>query len=619
MNESGLAIKLSIVLVVLLIFTIGGHVLLGENLARFFAVLRDSQQGFWVAVVVFMGLVGDIFLPVPASVLSVWAYASQGVVVGFVVVWLGMTSACVLGYGLGIGAGRGLSARWVEPSDLDATQQLFNRFGSLALVLCRAVPVLAEASVICAGVGRMPFRQFILVSALANVGIALAYCAVVAWADTRASFALAFAASIFLPVVALGGYRLVRMNVTSESRVEELGDQTLVPRFSVDFSYPVSFTRDAFADDNHSLAEHLRRDKSPNAPVKVQFFVDQGVLDGTPKLDARIQRYCDLHHLNLVDRVHPVPGADSAKNQQQIAQLHDLMLAGHMDRQSFVVAIGGGGVLDAVGYAAATFHRGVRLIRMPTTVLAQNDAGVGVKNGINSQGIKNLLGCFTVPYAIINDSLFLDSLSDRDFRAGFAEAIKVALIRDADFYYWIAANADALSAREEGASQYLIKRCAQLHLNQICLGGDPFEMGSARPLDYGHWSAHKLESITHHAVSHGEAVAIGMALDALYAVEVGLLDASVAASIIQLLTRLGFDVWHPALREETAEGESALLQGLEEFRQHLGGQLCITLLTAIGGTVEASAIDPASLMSARDTLANLAANQTHGARGWAQA
>jgi 3-dehydroquinate synthase len=278
------------------------------------------------------------------------------------------------------------------------------------------------------------------------------------------------------------------------------------------------------------------------------------------------------------------------------------MLQNELDRHSYVIAIGGGAALDAAGYAAATFHRGIRSIRLPTTVLAQNDAGIGVKSGINDQGIKNLIGSFTVPYAVINDSAFLATLPDRVFRSGFAEAVKVALIRDREFFNWIESNLGPLNRREEAATQYLIKRCAELHLRQICHGGDPFETGNARPLDYGHWSAHKLESLSRHALLHGEAVAIGMKLDALYAAEIGLLKREEVDRLIGLLQQLGFELWHSSLLAATADAKDALLAGLEEFRQHLGGELCITLLTTIGQAVEVNTVDAAAMLVARDKL-----------------
>jgi 3-dehydroquinate synthase len=137
----------------------------------------------------------------------------------------------------------------------------------------------------------------------------------------------------------------------------------------------------------------------------------------------------------------------------------------------------------------------------------------------------------------------------------------------------------------------MIRRCAELHMRQISQGGDPFESGSARPLDYGHWSAHKLESLTRHHVRHGEAVAIGMALDARYSVLSGLLAQGEEERICALLEHLGFALWHPALAKSGANGEWAILEGLREFQEHLGGELCVTLLAGIGNGVEVHDID----------------------------
>jgi len=253
--------------------------------------------------------------------------------------------------------------------------------------------------------------------------------------------------------------------------------------------------------------------------------------------------------------------------------------------------VGGGAVLDAIGLVASTTHRGVRHIRIPTTVLAQNDSGVGVKNGVNLQGMKNFVGTFAPPFAVLNDLEFVMALPDRDKIAGMAEAVKVALIRDAQFFGWIERHMDDLATFERSAMAYMIRHCAELHMRQIGQGGDPFETGSARPLDYGHWSAHKLESLTRHHVRHGEAVAIGMALDARYSVLAGLLAAGEEERICALLEYLGFDLWHPALAKSGASGEWVILDGLRDFQEHLGGELTITLLGGIGTGVEVHEID----------------------------
>jgi 3-dehydroquinate synthase len=294
-----------------------------------------------------------------------------------------------------------------------------------------------------------------------------------------------------------------------------------------------------------------------------------------------------------------VPGGERVKNELFfIEQMQQRLFEHRIDRHSYVIAIGGGAVLDAVGLVAATTHRGVRLIRVPTTVLAQDDSGVGVKNGVNLYGVKNFCGTFAPPFAVLNDLDLLTPLSERDKIAGMAEAVKVALIRDGDFFAWLERHADDLITFERPALAAMIRRCAELHMRQIAHGGDPFETGSARPLDYGHWSAHKLESLTKHHVRHGEAVAIGIALDARYSVLAGLLAEGQDGRICALLEHLGFRLWHPALEAGRPDGSLALLEGLREFREHLGGELTVTLLEGIGRGIEVHEIDEVRMRAA---------------------
>ncbi|MDW9406607.1 3-dehydroquinate synthase, partial [Pseudomonas soli] len=275
-------------------------------------------------------------------------------------------------------------------------------------------------------------------------------------------------------------------------------------------------------------------------------------------------------------------------------------------------ALGGGAVLDAVGYACATFHRGMRLIRIPSTVLAQNDAGIGVKNGINAFGQKNLLGAFYPACAVINDFQLLTTLAHRDRIAGLAEAVKVALIKDRAFFEWMEREADALAHFDHPASRYAIRRCAELHLGHITGAGDPFERGNGRPLDYGHWAAHKLENLSQHRLRHGEAVAVGMALDGLYANALGLLSDADSERVISLLLRLGFNLCPPELSLKDAHGRSRVLLGLEEFRQHLGGQLSIPMLSCIGTSVDLHEIDDALMEQALLRLVSQRAPLTLG-------
>lgn len=356
---------------------------------------------------------------------------------------------------------------------------------------------------------------------------------------------------------------------------------------TVAFDYPIHFCSDLLADDDASLVDAVTR-REPGRRHRVDVVIDDGVSGGHPDLVERLTRYFSrhAHSLELVAAPDIIPGGEQVKNERAhfdraLARMHDLGL----DRQSVVVAIGGGAVLDMVGFAAAITHRGVRVVRVPTTVLAQADSGVGVKNGINAFGKKNYLGAFVAPYAVLNDARLLRSLSHRDRIAGMAEAVKVALVRDGGFYAWLVEHAAALGAGEEPVIGELIRRSCLLHAQHIASSGDAFELGSARPLDYGHWSAHKLEALTRHRLRHGEAVAIGMALDALYSEHIGLARAGLAESICAVLEALGFTLWDDAL-----EGPE-LLRGLDEFREHIGGELTLTLVRAPGVGVEVHEVD----------------------------
>jgi 3-dehydroquinate synthase len=363
--------------------------------------------------------------------------------------------------------------------------------------------------------------------------------------------------------------------------------------FSVTYEYPVVFTRDAFALGNRSLVDVLSR-REPHKRHRCLTFVDQGVLACVPDLASQIENYAAAHagSMELVTALVPVAGGEVCKNDPDtIPRLLELLSLHAIDRHSFTIAIGGGAVLDAVGYASAIFHRGVRHIRFPTTVLAQDDSGVGVKNAVNQFGLKNLIGSFVPPWAIINDSSFIDILPPREKRSGMAEAVKVALIRDGKFFEWLEAHADELARFSRPHLDHLIKECATLHMRQIRLGGDPFEMGSARPLDFGHWSAHKLEQLTRNEVSHGEAVAIGVAIDTRYSVLSGRLAAGEDERVADLMKRLGFVLWHDKLRQCDARGRPLLLKGLADFQEHLGGELTITLLAGIGRGVEVHEMD----------------------------
>ena len=372
----------------------------------------------------------------------------------------------------------------------------------------------------------------------------------------------------------------------------------------LDLTHEVFFTRDAFDADNSTLSDLLKGDKLGNK-TKAIVYLDEGILDGNPNLPHSITNYFKAHSdsLNLVCAPAFVRGGEEAKNEWQLVETiwSDLNKYG-MCRHSYVIVIGGGASLDLVGFAASTAHRGVRLVRFPTTTLSQGDGGVGVKNGINFFGKKNWVGTFAVPEAVVNDFSFLRTLPDNQKRAGYVEAIKVALIRDRAFFEWIESRASELAQFQAQPMEQLIRRSAALHLDHIAGSGDPFERGSARPLDFGHWIAHKLEPMSDFQVGHGDAVAIGLAADVLYCAKVGLLKEEAAERVLDLLQALGFETYHPLLHAKNNSGGSIILDGLEEFREHLGGKLTITLIQALGQGVEVHRMDNEQVLLSIDDL-----------------
>jgi 3-dehydroquinate synthase len=366
-------------------------------------------------------------------------------------------------------------------------------------------------------------------------------------------------------------------------------NRTISSTFQVRYSYDLHFTRRVFDEENPLLADLVARYR-PGQRVKILFVLDEGMAARHMQLKVQIPKYCDRFNQQLeCTSLVEIPGGESAKNdpahvEEVLSQINEKGICRH----SIVVVVGGGAVIDMAGYAAAIAHRGIQIIRIPTTVLSQNDAAVGVKNGINYFGKKNFIGTFAVPLAIINDSDFLSTLHPRDWVAGTAEAVKVALIKDRPFFEYLENQASAINEGDLPAMEELIYRCAKLHMEHIARGGDPFERGSARPLDFGHWAAHKLEHLTGYALRHGEAVAIGMALDVHYARLVGFISSEEQDRILKLLQLLGFG---EVLQGNTQISEKELLKGLDEFREHLGGTLCITLPEGIGNKVEVNTID----------------------------
>ncbi len=374
---------------------------------------------------------------------------------------------------------------------------------------------------------------------------------------------------------------------------------TLHQKIRVPFEYPVHFTRGVFNTDNPLLADTVNSGAA--APARALFVIDQGIVDADASFPARLRLWLDAFADRIVAAGSPmiVPGGENAKNGWSgVREIMTRAGIEHLDRQSYIIAVGGGAVLDMTGFAASLVHRGVRLVRLPSTVLAQNDAGIGVKNGMNEGGAKNFAGTFAPPCAVINDLDLLDTLPLREWTSGVAEAFKVALIADKDFFEWLCANAHLVGQRDRRMMEHLVCRTATLHLRHIAESGDPFETGSARPLDFGHWAGHRLEIMSNFALSHGEAVAIGMAVDCTYAMLSGYLSEAECRAAITAMQRCGLPTTSELLERLDSSGEPGVLRGLDQFREHLGGELCVTLPCPAGRRIEVNRMDTLRLKEA---------------------
>jgi 3-dehydroquinate synthase len=372
--------------------------------------------------------------------------------------------------------------------------------------------------------------------------------------------------------------------------------------FVAPFVHRLRFTTDLFGRDQQVLADAL--EPSGTQPARVQVWIDEHLGQSHPELKTRLHAFVRSHaaRIMLPGNIQTVPGGEAVKNDIEILErMLKCIHAADLDRRSYIVVIGGGAVLDAVGLAAAVAHRGIRLVRIPTTTLAQADSGVGVKNSVNLFGKKNWCGTFAVPWAVINDAALLQTLPDRDFVCGFSEAVKVSLLKSPETFEQICRDADRIRRREMDAAWPMIQQSARLHLDHITRGGDPFELQEARPLDFGHWSAHKLEALSDFKLRHGEAVAIGVAVDTVYSSFVHGLPHVAAQRVLECLQRLGVPLDHAALHQT-----DQLFAGLEEFRQHLGGRLTLTMLRGVGDPLDVHEVDRDRMLDAIEMVSAFA-------------
>ncbi len=265
---------------------------------------------------------------------------------------------------------------------------------------------------------------------------------------------------------------------------------------------------------------------------------------------------------------------EQSKRWTSLERVFDALLAARCGRDTLIVALGGGVIGDLAGFAAAIYQRGVALLQVPTTLLAQVDSSVGGKTAIHVQG-KNMLGAFHQPRAVITDVATLDTLPERELRAGLAEVIKHALALDLPFVEWLEKSIDSLLARERSALVYAVRRCCELKAGVVA--ADERESGVRSLLNFGHTFGHAIEAGTGYgAWLHGEAIAAGMVMAAELSARAGLLAAADVHRVRSLLSRAGLPVTGPAL------GTERLLELMALDKKVARGRTRFVLLEAIG-------------------------------------
>jgi 3-dehydroquinate synthase len=244
-----------------------------------------------------------------------------------------------------------------------------------------------------------------------------------------------------------------------------------------------------------------------------------------------------------------VPDGEQAKGWETLQRVFDALLAARCGRDTLLVALGGGVVGDLAGFAAAVYQRGIDFVQVPTTLLAHVDSSVGGKTAINHPRGKNMIGAFHQPRAVIADLATLDSLPERELRAGIAEVIKHGLALDADFFQWLEQNIDKLLARDRGALAHAVRRSCEL--KAAIVAADEREAGARALLNLGHTFGHAIEAGTGYGTwLHGEAVAAGMVMAAELSLRLGSIDGKDVLRIRQLVSRAGLPVKAPPLRPE---------------------------------------------------------------------
>ena len=273
-----------------------------------------------------------------------------------------------------------------------------------------------------------------------------------------------------------------------------------------------------------------------------------------------------------------LPDGEDTKSLETLSKVFDALIAARMNRDAAMIALGGGVIGDMAGFAAACYQRGIDYYQIPTTLLSQVDSSVGGKTAVNHPGGKNLIGAFHQPRCVIADTEVLNTLPDRELRAGLAEVIKYGLIRDPEFFAWLEHNVDRILARDPQALAYAIKRSCEVKAEVV--GIDEREQGLRAILNLGHTFGHAIENALGYGEwLHGEAVAAGMVLAARMSMNLGWLPEADYQRAINLLEHSGLPVNAPSIGADKARE----LMGMD--KKVLAGQLRLVLLKGLGHAV----------------------------------
>jgi 3-dehydroquinate synthase len=283
-----------------------------------------------------------------------------------------------------------------------------------------------------------------------------------------------------------------------------------------------------------------------------------------------------------------LPDGERFKTLDTVCTVFDALVQAGINRDGAIIALGGGVVGDIAGFAAACYQRGIAFAQAPTTLLAQVDSSVGGKTGVNHPGGKNLIGAFHQPACVVSDTATLDTLPERELRAGMAEIIKYGLICDADFFCWLERSMEQLLAREPGALEHAIERSCRIKAGIVA--ADEREQGQRAVLNLGHTFGHAIEAATGYSDwLHGEAVGMGLQMAAALSVRLGRLQNSDLERVRDLLRRAGLPSQAPAIGQARAAGLMAL------DKKVAAGRIRLVLLDGIGAARITPEYDPAAL------------------------